>query len=344
MTELKANEFDGAATRISRQFKAFLVYGPDRGLVSERAGRIANASGVDLKDAFSLVRLDSSDISSDPGRLADETQSFGLFGGDKLIWVKASGTEKALADSLSRLLSSPLEGCTLLIEAGELKKGAALRKAFETSAPGVAIPCYSDDARTLNGLIDEELGKHDLTISSTARHRLVDALGGDRLATRNELAKLGLYCRGAKSVDDQDVIDIVGDASAISVDDAIDAILSGDPDGFIHAIQKVISSKTPVFLVLQGCLRQFQYIDALRAEMDAKRQSSSAVMASMGRHLHFKRKPIIENALRIWNGPAIAAEMNRLQAAILQSRQRNNLEESVAMQTLLATTLRSSRK
>ena len=82
----------------------------------------------------------------------------------------------------------------------------------------------------------------------------------------------------------------------------------------------------------------------MRAEMEEKRVQAPQVMQTMGRHLHFRRKPIIEQALRHWSADSIARESNRLQAAILQSRRRQVLEDSVAMQTLLSTTLQSGRK
>src|SRR5690606_11750989 len=125
---------------------------------------------------------------------------------------------------------------------------------------------------------------------------------------------------------------------------AIDAILKGDKDGFLHAIQKIVSSKTPVFLVLQGCLRQFQLLELIRAEMDEKRTPAAQAVAMLARHLHFRRKPIVENAVKSWTGAAIRRETQRLQSAILQSRQRPALEDTIAMQTMLATVLQSARR
>lgn len=344
MAEVKSHEFDGFLKRKPLPVRLFLIYGPDRGLVSERAAALAAISGVDLADAFSVVKLDAGEIGSQPGRLIDEMNAIGLFGGDRLVWIRNAGSEKGLADALEILASMPASPSTLIIEAGDLKKGAALRKAAETSAQAAAIACYADDGRALQTLIDQELSAEGLRISPAARERLVETIGGDRLASRNEVRKLALYCRGKELIEEQDVEDIVGDASAISTDDAIDAILKGDRDGFMHAIQKIVSSKTPIFLVLQGCLRQFQLLELMRAEMDEKRAPAAQAMATLGRHLHFRRKPIIENALKTWAGPAIRRETQRLQAAILQSRQRPALEDTIAMQTMLATVLQSARR
>jgi len=109
-------------------------------------------------------------------------------------------------------------------------------------------------------------------------------------------------------------------------------------------MQKITASKTAIFLVIQACLKQFQLLDTMRAEMDEKRLPPGQVMQTLGRHLHFRRKPIIEQALRTWSADAIARETGRLQAAILQTRKRQSLEDSIALQTLLSTTLQSGRR
>lgn len=344
MSEIKSHEFEALAAKKPLAQSLFLIFGPDRGLVSERAGQIARASGVPLDDPFSVIKLEAGDLSASPGRMVDEMQSIGLFGGDRLVWIKNAGSEKGISDGLQLLSQAPPKGSCLIIEAGDLKKTHALRKVAESARSIVSVPCYSDDIRALNALIDSELGTAGLRITPEARELLISALGGDRIASRNEVRKLALYCLKEGVVDAHHVEEIIGDASAISTDDAVDAILSGDSAAFLHAVEKIVHSKTPLFLVLQGCLRQFQLLDQMRTEMDEKRLPAAQVMQSLGRGLHFKRKPVIERALRVWTAPAIAREMNRIQAAILQSRQKQTLEESIVLHTLLSTTLQSAKR
>ncbi|HEV7319693.1 MAG TPA: DNA polymerase III subunit delta [Ensifer sp.] len=344
MSEVKSHEFDSFLQKSAGVYRLFILYGPDRGLVSERAAAIASRTGVPLDDPFSLLKLDVSELTQSPGRLLDEVNSIGLFGGEKLVWVRGAANEKALVDALQILANEPPSGSYVIVEAGDLKKGAALRKIGESARSVACVACYSDDVRSLQTLIDKELGDEKLAISPAARQRLVEALGGDRLASRNELRKLALYCRGKSTVEEEDVVDIVGDASAISVDDAVDAVLKGDLDGLLHAMQKITTSKTPAFLVLQACLRQFQQLDVMRAEMDASRQQAGQVIATLGRGLHFRRKPIVEAALKHWSSPAIRRELNRLQTTIYQSRSRASLEESLVLQNLMAIAVQSARR
>lgn len=343
MAEIKAHEFDQFVRRRAREFRIYLIYGPDRGLVSERAAALAATTGVDAGDAFSFMRLEAGVINADPGRLFDEANSTGLFGGDKLIWIKGAGADKVLSEAVSGLAEKPPSNAWVIIEAGDLKKGANLRKAVETAGAAMAIPCYADDAKSLNILIDEELAVAGLRITADARAALQECLGGDRIASRNEVRKLALYCRDDGLIEESHVTAIVGDASAISADDAVDAVLKGDLAGFHHAIQKVVASKTPVFLVLQGCLRHLQLLDLMRTEIDGRRASVQDAVNAHGRHLHFRRKPVVEGALRNLSAQAISTEMNRLQAAVLQGRQRSSLEDTIAMQALLATTLVAGR-
>lgn len=343
MSEIKSHEFETVLQRKPLGFGIFVLYGPDRGLVSERAADIAKRSGVALNDPFSVIKLDSGEVANDPGRLLDEMQSIGLFGGKRLVWLKGAANEKGLIDALQILGQKPVEGSTLIVEAGDLKKGSGTRKVAEASRLIACIACYADDMRSLNALIDIELSQSDLRITPDAREALLDSLGGDRLASRNEIRKLALYCKGEGVIEEHHVREIIGDASAISSDDAVDAILSGDRAGFLNAAGKVVQSKTPLFLVLQGCLRQFQLLDAMRSEMDEKKLQPGQAIQNLGRGIHFKRKAVVERALRTWTAPAIAREMNRIQAAILQSRQRQGLEESIVLHTLLSTVLQSGR-
>lgn len=341
MAQIKAHEFDGLIKRGALPYRAFLVYGPDYGLVSERAADISRKINVDLTDEFAVVRLDSSDISADPARLADEAGAIGLFGGNRLIWIKGAGNDKKLVEALKAIIDQLSDDVTLLIEAGDLKKSASLRKVFEGAQLGLAIPSYADDGRALQDLIDQELSAANMRIDMQARQTLLSFLGGDRLASRGEVQKLLLYCHGQSEISEEDVINAIGDASAISVDETVDAILSGNINALDSCYNKIILSKTPIFLILRACLIQLQQLDLMRHEMETKKKRASQVMAEMGRFIHFKRKPAFEKALNKWTTDRLAGEINRVGRAILETRKNAGLDESIARQALMRVCLLS---
>lgn len=344
MPDMKPHEFDRMLRSGGSLPRMIVIYGPDKGLVSERAALAARKSGIALDDPFALVRLDASDVQKDAGRLIDEVNGLGLFGGSKLVWLKGAMNEKGLVDALQSLTQTPPDQSYLIVEAGDLKKGAALRKVAETSREVVSVACYADDERALNELIDGILQEEGKRITPAARELLIANLGGDRIASRGEVRKLALYCLQEQQIEEHHVREIIGDASATSIDDAIDALLQGDREGMIRAVQSLLSAKTAIYQLLNAVLRQFQTLDTLRAEMDRSGMSAAQVVGEHGRHIFFKRKPIITSALNVWTTPKLSREMARLQATILTSQKNASISDSIALQLMLSLALQSTQR
>ena len=91
----------------------------------------------------------------------------------------------------------------------------------------------------VDSVIDDELRKAGLTIDPEARALLKRNLGGDRMATRAEVAKLTLYALGQREISADDVRALTGDVSAASVDLAVDAVLAGDLQAFDTAFSRL---------------------------------------------------------------------------------------------------------
>ena len=181
MVAIKAANADAFVARPDPARPVVLVFGPDSGLVSERVNALVKASVDDVNDPFSLVRLDGDELAADPARLVDEASTVPLFGGRRGIWVKAGGRD--FAASLEALLAVPIRDCRIVIEAGDLRRTAALRSICERAPKVAAIACYADTERDLGRLIDEELRSAGLAIAEDARAALLPLLGGDRRST-----------------------------------------------------------------------------------------------------------------------------------------------------------------
>ncbi len=342
MAQKKAHEVDGWLARPQGAFPVVLIYGPDRGLVSERATLYARQAGFRLDDPFSVTRLDAGEIESDPGRLMDEANTVAMFADRRLIWIKGAGTHKALGASLKDLCASPPEATIILVEGGDLKKGAPVRAAVEQGSAGMALPCYVDQARAIEGVIDEVLGRDGITIAPDARQALKASLGGDRLATRSEIEKLALYAGRDGRIELAHVTEIVGDVSAKSLDDATDAILAGDVAGFDRAYSGWVNAGNAPFQLVSAVMRQFQQLEMLRAAVDSGASASSAVAAARPPVL-FSRRNNVERAVQKWTSSSIARGLERLQVTVLAMRTRSQLDEPTARQAMLALAIEARR-
>ncbi|GHD17415.1 DNA polymerase III subunit delta [Tianweitania populi] len=339
MAQKKNHEVDSWLARPDRTARIILVYGPDRGLVAERARKFALSTGIALDDPFSVVRLDAGDIESDPGRLFDEVKTFSMFSSQRLIWIRNAGAQKAFADAIKDLAKCPPADALVLIEGGDLKKGAGVRGVVETAFSGMALPCYSDDPRAIDALIDEGLQPYGLRIGLPARSRLKALLGGDRLASRGEIEKLALYCHGKSEVEEDDVALLIGDVSATSADDALNAALKGDVFGFQQALLRFKSAGGNRTTLLLSALRQLQIVQTLRAEMQASNRPAGAVIGMARPPLYFDRKAAVERALTRFSLPQASSALQRVQAAVLESRRYPDLSDAIIERCLLGLTL-----
>ena len=145
----------------------YLVYGPDSGLVDERARKLAEGAVDEGADPFQLVRLEGDTVAADPGRLPDEVGTIGLFGGRRAVWVKAGG--RSIAPAVEAVLDGPAGGATVVIEAGDLARSAPLRALCEGSPKALALPCYPDGDKEIGGLIDKTFAMRTSSIPRRPR-------------------------------------------------------------------------------------------------------------------------------------------------------------------------------
>ncbi len=343
MAQKKAFEVDRWLSRPDPEIRLVLIYGPDRGLVSERARAFADKTGLPLDDPFAVIRLEANDLDQQPGRLEDEAHTVPMFAANRLLWIGNAGAHKTLAASVKRLADDPPRDAIILIEAGDLKKTAPLRGAVEGGAKAMALPCYADDGKAIDALIDDELGKAGMGITLEARQALKSNLGGDRLASRGEIAKMTLFCLGKSQIDLEDVLSLTGDVSALSNDDAVDAVLSGKPDEADSAFMRHAAAGGQAFQILAAMMRQFQALQLMRGAMEQEGRTAAAVVASARPPVFYARKKAVEHALQRWNGVAIARGLERLREAVLQTRRRPDLAGPVVQRTLMAMAMESAR-
>src|SRR3981081_4815568 len=89
MVALRGQDIDAFLNRPDPARPIILLYGPDAGLVRERADALVASAVDDLSDPFSLVRLDGDELSAQPSRLVEEAMTMPLFGGRRAIRGRA---------------------------------------------------------------------------------------------------------------------------------------------------------------------------------------------------------------------------------------------------------------
>lgn len=338
MASLKDNQVDRWIAKPDGAFRIILIFGPDAGLVSERADRLSKSTGVDLSDPFSLIRLNADDVAEDKSRLLDEVFTVGMFGGERLIRVSGT-TRRNLAEAVKPVIEQKPEDAWIIIEAGDLKAKTGLRGMVEKSPHAMAIPCYQDSDTALRQLISEELTDNGLQISANLQTYLAGFLGGDRQASRNELRKLALYAHGETEITREHIDAVVGDASTIDINALIDAVAAGDMTAFEHNLDRVLMEGTSPDMVIINTMRHFQTLHELRGKMENYRLGSKAVVDGARPPIFWKRKEATMRILSRLDTRTIEKVLARLETAAFEARSKPDLADAIAGTSLLASIL-----
>ncbi len=250
--------------------RVILVYGPDNGLMKERAKTMALTVVSDINDPFNAVTLSGDQLLDDPARLADEAGAMSMMGGGRLIRIEDAADK--LAPLLKDYLQDPSPDNLVIIQAGELGPKSPLRALCEKADNAAALPCYVEDERAVSGLIRDMVRESGKRINGDAVTWLASNISGDRARARGEIDKLILYMGAEDQITIDHVIACCGEAGAQSLDDLVYSVASGNkPGDAMRAYHKLIEEGIPVIAILralQNHFRKLHYIKARVAEGD----------------------------------------------------------------------------
>jgi DNA polymerase-3 subunit delta len=312
---------------------AVLLYGPDAGLVRERAEVLGRSISPDLHDPFRVADITGAALAADPARLHDEAAQISLMGGRRLVRVR----EPADAQSgvFARFLAAPLGDALIVVEAGDLPARSTLRRAFEEAAAGVAIACYPDGVRELGTVIRDSLGAHNIVASRDALQFLTGHLGGDRLLTRSELEKLALYAGDGGRVELDDARMSIADSAALSLDDAVLSAAEGDAAALDRALTRVFQEGASEVAVVRAMLRHLQRLHLLCVRVRAG-EPVEAALRNARPPIFFKQQDSYRRQLGLWREPALRQQLERLAAAEIRLKTTGIPTGSVCREALLA--------
>jgi DNA polymerase-3 subunit delta len=244
--------------------RAVLLYGPDEGLVRERALGLVRLVAEDPADPFRVAELTLSQLKEDAARLGDEAAALSMTGGRRVVRLRDGGD--GLSEALRGLLESSagealvVAEALVVVEAGDLPARSSLRRLFEGSKMAAAVACYRDEGRGLQSLINQMLAQDDLTVAPDALAYLSAHLGGDRQVTRRELEKLCLYMAGPEGgarVELDDVLASIGDSAELTLDDVAYAVAEGDFAELDRALQRSFREGSNPVAALRAVARHF---------------------------------------------------------------------------------------
>ncbi len=310
--------------------RAVLVYGPDAGLVRERADRLASGVAPDAADPFRVSELPAADLAQDPPRLNDEAAALCMTGGRRVVRVRDA--DDRLGGMFERFLAEPPGDALVVVEAGELGPRSKLRAAFEAAATGGALPCYVEDGAALHAAVRAALAERGVKADDAAVRTLAGLLGPDRMLLRGEVEKLALYLGDRRAATAEDVEACSADAAATSLDEAIDSCLAGNLAAADRALQRLAAEGVAPVRVLRSMAAHLARIESVHARAAAGEEIGRLMAAQ---RIFFKRQPAFRAQLRIWRGQRLARALDRVVEAEMRCKETGAPDRAICERALL---------
>lgn len=311
--------------------RGVLLYGPDTGLVRERAEGLVKLAAGSLDDPFRISEPRREQAAADPGLLAGEMAALSLMGGRRAVRLREA------TDSLTPAIEAALAvaGDTLLVvEAGELPARSKLRALFERATNAAAIPCYADTGAALRQVITATLSEAGVSADGDAITWLTDNLGADRALTRAELTKLALHAGPGGRVTVADAMASVGDHAGLGLDDALYAATAGDVAGADRALGLAFDEGANPVQVVRAALRHMQRLHLGVAEGLGALAPKEAAMRSRP-PVFFRHESAWHRALQGWTEARAAMACERLLTAELGCKTTGAPDQLIASRAVL---------
>lgn len=341
--KLKYNEIEAFVKSPQAYAQAILVYGPDEGLVRERMGNFAKHIVADINDPFNVVEITGGTIEDDPSRLIDEAKSISMLGGRRVIRVRDA--EDKITTILKEVLKSlTADDALILIEGKNLGSKSSLRALCENAKNAVVIPCYVDDAGTIERLIGEGLKSAGYNISSDARAYMAAGVVGDRAVVRSEIDKLITYTgTETKNITLDDVTACIGNSAALSLEDIAKHVASGQFAAAERILQSVLSEGMSAVAVTRSLQSYFLKLHLVKAHLQ-KGEPMDSALKKLRPPLFWKTEKDFRLQLQLWEMPRLEQAIFVMAGVEAKCKQTGGDAYTLCSRAILSLTQIASRK
>jgi len=302
-----------------------LIYGPDSGLVSERALALVKAALGTTDDPFRYAEI------TDSTRLLEEATAASLTGGRRVIRLRDAG--ETAAKPAEALLKNPPDAMVIL-EAGDLTPKSKLRALAEKHPAAAAIACYAVDGSKLPRIIADRLRAQNITIEPEAAAWVAGNIAGEEGAIRQAVEILLLYAGATGTLSLADVAAALPDGGDTSIQDAIDATLTGNPPAADRAISLAYDEGVSPVAILRILLAELMRLRVAAAAIGPTTSVQDAV-SLLRPPVFFKRQQVVIRALSLWSTSALTAAIQAALAAESACKHTHTPDQAYCRQMML---------
>ncbi|MFM2354465.1 MAG: hypothetical protein RLZZ528_201 [Pseudomonadota bacterium] len=249
-----------------------LIFGADAMRVAlKRQEVVAALVGPEGEAEMRLTRMSGGDLRRDPAEVMDAMRAQGFFPGPRVVFVEEA-TDGAAPALVAALKDWRAGDAVLVVTAGNLGKGSALRKGFEDHPQAVAIGLYDDPpSREEVEAMLRAAGFGGPGLPLPGREALADlmalALALDPGDLRQTIERMALYKLGdAQPLTPAEIALLAPATFEAEVDEALNAAAEQDTPRLVLLMRRLDGQGTAPTSICIAAIRHFRALHSAAAD------------------------------------------------------------------------------
>ncbi len=276
-----------------KNFKYFLFYGNNRGLIQET---IKNKFQALTKDK--IHKYEENEIIKNTETFIENICNKSFFENEKFIIIFRT-TDK-LFKIIEEILKKNIEGITILLVSEALEKKSKLRSFFEKSKETICVPFYEDNERTLNLLATNFFREKKIPLSQQNINLLIERSRGDRINLYNELEKIENFSKNKKLVKLEEILKLTNLSKNFDLTELVDYSLAKNKRKTLNILNENIFVGEDSILILRIFIRKLKRLLKIHLQ-NINEKNFEKTISSFKPPIFWKEKDIIKEQLKIWN-------------------------------------------
>ena len=275
----------------------FLLYGENFGLKKDIKDFIK--IGINEKNKNTeILTFYENEILENEENFYDFIYSGSLFSKQKIIIIY-DATDKVIK-KITDIYNKYPEDVYFVIFSEILEKKSKLRIFFEINKKTICIPCYLDNERDLQTIVQLELKKNNIKLTREAINLLIEKSNSDRNNLKNEMEKIKSYSLNKKNIELNEIKSLINFSGDHKSDILINECLSGNIAQYKKIISELYISVINQILILRILSNKIQRLVKIKEQANNSKDIDYFINNSKP-IIFWKEKPIVKKQLSIWS-------------------------------------------
>ena len=307
------------------KYNLCLLYGENFGLKKD----IREFIKITIKqedDNVEILSLYEDEILNDDKNFYNLIYSGSLFSNKKIITIHEASDK--IVKKINDIYDNNPKNVFIIIFSEILEKKSKLRNFFEKNKNTICIPCYQDNEKNLEIILQSEIKKNNISLSREAINLIIEKANSDRLNLKNEIEKIKSFSLNKKKLELDEIKFLINFSGDYKSDILINECLCGNISQYKKIVSEIYIGTINQILLLRILSNKTQRLLNLK-EKESETKDLDNLINSSKPPIFWKEKPLIKKQLSIWNLKDLKKIIDQINSTELQCKKNPQIAKAI---------------